>query len=145
MLPWLVLQGCNHLHLLLRITRIQMETLAADLNDWFIANLMSNNDKLVDLLINGPRLKPIIFPLLTVSDVQVSLSDSTRALGVEVDNTISMVMQINSIAKSCFFQLHRMYKIRECVTEIAAKTMVHALVTSKLEYCNSLLYGLSDI
>ncbi len=38
-----------------------------------------------------------------------------------------------------------MYKIRECVTEVAAKTMVHALVTSKLDYCNSLLYGLPDI
>ncbi len=38
-----------------------------------------------------------------------------------------------------------MYKIREYVTEVAAKTMVHTLVTSKLDYCNSLLYGLSDI
>ncbi len=123
-----------------------METLATDLNDWFIANnLMSNNDKLVALLINGPHHKPIIFPLLTVGDVQVPLSDSTHTLGVEVDNTMSMVKQIGSIAKSCFFQLHSMYKIRECVTEVAAKTMVHALVTSKLDYCNRLLYGLPDI
>ncbi len=38
-----------------------------------------------------------------------------------------------------------MYKIRECVTEVAAKTMVYALVTNKLDYCNSLLYGLPDI
>ncbi len=84
------------------ITRIQMETLAADLNDWFIANnLMSNNNMLVALLINGPRRKSIIFPLLTVGDVHVSLSDSTHALGVEVDNTMSMVKQFNSIAKSC--------------------------------------------
>ena len=128
------------------VTRIQMETLAADLNAWFIANnLMSNDDKLVAMLINGPRHKPIIFPLLTVSDVQVPLSDSTHALGVEVDNTMSMVKQVNSVTKSCFFQLHRMYKIRECITEDAAKTMVHALVTSKLDYCNSLLYGLPDI
>ncbi len=83
------------------VNRIQMKTLAADPNDWFIANnLMSNNDKLVDLLINGPCHKPIIFPLLTVGDVQVPLSDSTHALGVENDNTMSMVKQINSIAKS---------------------------------------------
>ncbi len=109
------------------VTIIQMETLASDLNDWFVANnLMSNNDKLVALLINGPRCKPIIFPLLTFGDVQVPLSDSARALGGEVDNIMSMVKQINSIAKSCFFKLHTMYKIRECVTKVAAKTMVHA-------------------
>ncbi len=48
------------------VTRIQMETLTADLNDWFIDNnLMSNNDKLVTLLINGPCGKTIIFPLLS--------------------------------------------------------------------------------
>ncbi len=62
------------------VTRIQMETLAADLNDWFIANnLMSNNDKLVILLINRPCRKPIIFPLLIIGDVQVPLSDSIRS------------------------------------------------------------------
>ncbi len=75
---------------------IQMETLAADLNDWF--SLMSNNDKLVTLLINGPCHKPIIFPFLTVGDVLVPLSDCTHDLGVEVDNT--RVKQINSITKS---------------------------------------------
>ncbi len=123
-----------------------METLAADLNDWFIANnIMSNSDKLVTLLINGPCSKPIIVPLLTVGDVQVPLSDSSHALGVDVDNAMSMVKQINDIAKSCFFKLHRMYKIRECVTKVAANTMVPAPLTSKLDYCTSLLCGLPDI
>ncbi len=124
-----------------------IQTLATDLNDWFIANnLMSNNDNLVALFPNGQHCKPIIFPLLTVGDEQVPLSDSTRALGVEVDNTmVAMVKQINSITNNYFFQLHRMYKIREYATEEAAKTMVHALVTSKLNYCNSLLYGPTDI
>ncbi len=57
------------------VTRIQMETLAADLNDWFIANnLMSNNDKLVALFIKGPCHKPINFPFLTVGDVQIPLN-----------------------------------------------------------------------
>ncbi len=62
-------------------TRIQMETLAADRNDWFIANnLMSNNDdKLVALLINGQRCKPIIFTLLTVGDGQMPVSDCLRS------------------------------------------------------------------
>ncbi len=53
------------------VTRIQIETLAAGLNDWFIANnIMSNSDKLVTMLLNGPHCKPIIFPLSTFGDVQ---------------------------------------------------------------------------
>ncbi len=67
--------GDGHLYVCFKptdanVTRIQMETLAADFIDWFIANnLMSNNDKLVALLINGPGCKPTIFPLQTVGDV----------------------------------------------------------------------------
>ncbi len=38
-----------------------------------------------------------------------------------------------------------MYKIRECVTKEAAKSMVHALVTSELDYCKRVLYGLPDV
>ncbi len=36
------------------------------------------------MYINGPSRKPNIFPLLTVGDVQVPISDSTRAIGVQV-------------------------------------------------------------
>ncbi len=127
------------------ITRIQMITLTADLNDCFIANnLMSNNDKLVALLINEPCHKPIISPFLWCTGALIRFHSCLRSR-VEVDNTMSMVKQINCITKSCFFQLHRMYKIRECVPEEAAKVIFHALVTSKLDYCNNLLYGLPDI
>jgi len=37
-----------------------------------------------------------------------------------------------------------MSKIRKCITEDAAKTMVHSLITSKLDYCNSILNGLPN-
>ncbi len=55
------------------------------------------NDMLVALFINRPYRKAIIFSLLTVADVQVPLLDLTCALGVEVNNTMSMVKQINSM------------------------------------------------
>ena len=37
-----------------------------------------------------------------------------------------------------------MYKIRKCITEDAAKIMVHSMITSRLDYCNAILYGLPD-
>ena len=37
-----------------------------------------------------------------------------------------------------------MYKIRKCITEDAAKIMVNSMITSKLDYCNAILYGLPN-
>ena len=38
--------------------------------------------------------------------------------------------------------VHNIGRIRRYLTEDATKTIVHALVTSRLDYCNALLYGL---
>ena len=37
-----------------------------------------------------------------------------------------------------------MSKIRECITVDAAEIMVHSLITTKLDYCNSILNCLPD-
>ena len=55
---------------------------------------------------------------------------------------MKLTEHINTVTRTCFHHLHNMYKICQCVNEEAAKTMVHALITSRLDYCNSLFYGL---
>ena len=47
-----------------------------------------------------------------------------------------MAPQVTAICKSAF------YHLRKYLTIDAAQLLVHALVTSKLDYCNLLLYGL---
>ena len=51
---------------------------------------------------------------------------------------------ICNVAKGCFFKLHNTFKIRKCITDEAAKTMVNSMITSKLDYCNSIFCALPD-
>ncbi len=44
-------------------------------------------------------------------------------------------------ARSCWFVLHNIRKIRPFLTQHAAQLIVQALVISRLDYCNSLLAG----
>ena len=104
-----------------------------------------NDDKTDFTIINGSRRKPLQIPRLTVGSADITSSDSVKALGVHVDKTLSMSKQISEVTKSNFFKLSNMYKIRKCLTEEAAKTMVSTMVISCLDYCNSLYYGLPDI
>ena len=48
-------------------------------------------------------------------------------------------------AKSCYYQLRNIGQIRSSITEGACRTLVHALVTSRLDYGNGLLYGIPQV
>jgi len=65
-------------------------------------------------------------------------------LGVLFDEQLSMVDHVTAVCKSCFFQLRQLRLIRSCSTMDSAKTLVHAFISSRLDYCNSLLVGAAD-
>ena len=49
---------------------------------------------------------------------------------------------ITSVCQSCYFHLRNIGSIRPYLTRETAAQIIHSFVTSKLDYCNSLLYGL---
>ena len=51
---------------------------------------------------------------------------------------------VNSICKSAWFNLFNISRSRRSLTTDAAKILIQAYVMSKIDYCNSLLYGIPD-
>ena len=49
---------------------------------------------------------------------------------------------ISFIVKSCFFQRRDFHRIRPFISKTAAITFANAFVHSRLNFCNSLFYGL---
>ena len=102
--------------------------------------LKLNDDKIEFLLI----LSRYRAPPLTVGTDLICPSKFVKNLGVFFDTTMEFHKQVNSVTSSCFQQLKDLSRIRRFVTEDAAKTMVHAFISSRLDYRNSLLYRLPD-
>lgn len=46
--------------------------------------------------------------------------------------------------KSCLYHIRDLRRIRRYLNLDSAKLLAHALVTSRLDYCNSLLFGIAD-
>ena len=53
-----------------------------------------------------------------------------------------MIQHVNSVCRVGYMHVRNIGRIRRYLTEDATKTMIHALVTSRLDYCNAVLYGL---
>jgi len=80
---------------------------------------------------------------ITVADVDIEVSDEVTCLGVVLDNTLTFAANVKKRAGSCFYQLRQLRAVRRTPSADAAKTLVHALITTRVDYCNNVLYGVT--
>ena len=107
------------------------------------------------LLLNESKTEAIVFRSSTaritpdettvnVCGASVPLLTTIRDIGVILDNGLDMSAQVSNACRGAYFHLFRIAKIRKCLDTAACKTLVHSLVTSRIDYGNAVLYGISD-
>ena len=107
--------------------------------------LKLNGDKTEVLVISTPAMSRYIQPIvLQVGGSAITPSGKVRDLGVTLDPTLQMEQHVLNVCKTTYYQLHNIFRIRKYLTVGATRTLVHALVTSRLDYCNSLLFGIPE-
>ena len=123
---------------------VKLEACLADISDWMSANMLKLNQDKTELIVFRPK-----YQSKTTNDYQshvgtntVHASKSVKNLGVHFDTSLMMEKQVNAVSKSCFYQIRNIGCIRRYVTTDACKTLLHSLVTSRLDYGNALLYGI---
>ena len=127
-----------------------IENCIADIQQWMTANRLKLNTEKTEFLILGTRkqLEKVTFSHLQVGSSVIHVSPSTSAvknLGVWLDCRLNMLTHINKISSSAFYYLYNIRRIRKFLTRQSTESLVHAFITSKLDYCNSLLYGLPSV
>ena len=103
------------------------------------------------LLLNEDKTEAILFrsscPVASTINICGSvaqLKPTVRDIGVVLDTRLDMASQVSSVCRSAYYHLFRIAKIRASLTVVACKTLVHALVISRVDYGNALLYGITD-
>ena len=70
----------------------------------------------------------------------MNAADSARNLGVFFDSGLNFRQHISQVSSSCFYYIRDLKRIRKSLPLALAKQIAVALVTSKLDYCDSLLH-----
>ena len=124
-------------------TKSRVENCISAICRWMDLNeLKLNHDKTEVMLIHSKYRPSPSFQSLCVGDESVAASQSARSLGVIFDEHMSFHAHVSSICSSSFYHLRNLSRIRKYPTKKSAAVVVHAFVTSKLDYCNALLYCL---
>ena len=122
------------------ITKI--EGCITDVKGWMLANFLKlNDDKTEILVLSKKNLEQV--PSVRIGSADIKASTTAKNLGVIFDKTLSMESQINAVCKRAFWEIRNIGRIRPYLNDKSAASLVHSFVSSRLDYCNSLYYGVS--
>ena len=85
-----------------------------------------------------------MFPIELLG-VKINSAKSAPNLGVIFDKNFTFRSHISVVCNSCFYHMRDLRRSRHHLDLDSAKLLATALVSSRLNYCNSLLYGTADI
>ena len=119
-----------------------MDQITIWMNTFF---LKLNPDK-TEIILFIPKClnnKPTINGSIFNDGTCVRFSNVVTTLGVKLDRFLSLDPQINSNVAYCYKLLKDVSSIRGLITKSQTEMLVHSIISSRLDYCNSLYYGLN--
>ncbi|XP_072247498.1 uncharacterized protein [Leuresthes tenuis] len=122
---------------------VRLQACLKDIKTWMTQNcLLLNSDKTEVVLFGPERFREKLSSyIVTLDGISLASSSTVRNLGVIFDQNLSFDAHIKLVSRTAFFHLCNIAKIRNILSQGDAEKLVHAFVTSRLDYCNSLLLG----
>ena len=117
-----------------------------DVQEWMSLSKLKLNPEKTEFIVFGSKAQrqkiSSHFPVSILGSLLHPV-DSVRNLGVWFDADFSFSEHIKRTCKACFLQMRDLCRIRKYLTSEVAVLAANALVSSRLDYCNSLFRGLS--
>uniref|UniRef100_A0AAR2KBY1 Reverse transcriptase domain-containing protein n=1 Tax=Pygocentrus nattereri TaxID=42514 RepID=A0AAR2KBY1_PYGNA len=112
-----------------------------DIQTWMSDNFLQLNKEKTEVLVIGSDSQK--------NDVQTYLNQMNlkakqcvKNLGVTFDNELSFKSHIMTTCKTAYFHLRNIAKVRDMLSPADSEKLVHAFITSRLDYCNAVLSAL---
>ena len=104
------------------------------------------NPKKTEFIIIGDRQarESLInkFPTQLVGNSS-SPTDTVKNLGVTFDSGNTFTSYITNMCHACYYHLKDLRRIHKFLSVETAALLANSMISSRLDYCNSLLYGVS--
>ena len=123
-----------------------MENCVQQISGWMLSNRLQLNQEKTEFIVFASRFtsRHIQVDSLQLTNSVIQRSDVVRNLGVHLDYQLNMKRHVHETRKTCFYYMKWIWSIRSMLTMEATKYLVHALIISRLDYCNAILCDLPN-
>jgi len=123
-----------------------MSACVDDVACWMAANRLQLNDAKSEVLWCSSTRRQHQIPrrAVRIGNTAVQPVSAVRHLGIMLDAEVTMSKHVSAVVKASFAALRRIRSVRRSVPRRALLTLIQALMVSKIDYCNSVLAGVSD-
>ena len=113
---------------------------------WMRENKLLLNEEKTEFLLIGTKqqLAKVYIGCIKVGKVNIAPHSPVKNLGVWCDSNLSMVNRITKTCSAAFYYLYNIRRIRKYLTKECTETLIHVFISSRLDYCNSLLFGVPE-
>jgi len=117
----------------------------SEIDRWMSSNRLCLNADKTQFIWLGTRqqLAKVHSHTVELEAATLSVATEVTCLGVIFDKELTFSKHVTSVVRRCFYQMRQLRTVRKSLTTEAAKTVVHALIASRLDYCNSVFYQIS--
>ena len=117
-----------------------------EIDRWMSSNRLKLNSEKTQFIWLGSRqqLSKVGIDHVQLGNYAVTPQSTVCNLGVHLDGQLTMKVHVQRISQTSFYQLRQLRSVRRSLSVKACTALVHAFVTSRLDYCNSLLAGIGD-
>ena len=124
----------------------RLEACLSALRSWLCFNGLCLNPDKSEAILFGTHQSLRTFATISsikIADDEINISNQITSLGVIMDSTLTFNHHVTALCKACHFHLRSLRHIRRSPTDDMAVSIAVALVQSRLDFCNSLLFGIS--
>ena len=120
----------------------RLPRLLKNIESWMNEHFLKLNPSKTEIILFTPDGSQKLIGLVHPNTGHIRFKNTVKLLGVSLDDTLKLESHVNSVISSCYYHLRNIGKLKHRLSPDDLLTLTHSVISSKLDYCNVILFGL---